>query len=116
MFVCALPSSFETFECGVETRLESIKGITMKLPSLGVVPEKATLKSTTTDVLRLYSRIVDSNCTFTTPRESKPVTLAIYSTPELSEPGFFIKDTACWSKFFNVVNTTITQFSLCYTA
>jgi len=108
--------SFETFECGVETRLSAIKGITMRLPTLGVVPETTTFKSTPTSVLRLYSRVIDANYTFVSPRDEKPVTLALYNTFEFTEPGFYVKDTACWNKFYGVVNTTVTWFSIWYTA
>ena len=111
----------EEIDCEVSTRMSELKGLTMRLPDLAVLSDTVALKSEPINVIRLYSTLAllesSSKWTFIAPRTGKPVTLTLFSTPELGdEQGFLVKDNTCWNKLFSQLNSTIAHFSLFYTA
>jgi len=88
----------QAFECGVEARLDEIKGITVRLPSLNMIPD--VIKTTgqkEVPAVRLFSRVTGTS-TLVNPRTSRDVVLSIYSSPVITEAGWLVKDAKCYER------------------
>jgi len=88
----------QTFECGAEARLDEIKGITVRLPSLNMIPDVIrTTGQKEVPAVRLFSRVTGTS-TLVNPRTSKDVVLSIYSSPVITEAGWLVKDAKCYER------------------
>lgn len=93
----------ENIECEVRAHLEDLKNITIRLPSLNIVPE---IIEKETEVLRLVSRMVESRWTFVHPMTGETVMLSIYPTRKEIIPGFMVKDEKCFRQIRSLVSPT----------
>jgi hypothetical protein len=96
-------SGEQKFDCEVEARLDAVKDITIRLPWLNMLPEVVKQSGSDVHVIRLYSRVTGVS-TFINPKTSKDITLSIYSSPIVQEPGWFVKDVKCYEKIDSVVS------------
>jgi len=89
----------QNIECPAEPRLEAIRNITLRLPSLTFLPE--VIKSSEgkeVSVLRMVSQTTGSRSTLIHPRTNQEVLMSIYSTQSIQEPGFWVRDAKCFDR------------------
>jgi hypothetical protein len=96
-------SGEQKFDCDVEARLNAVNNITVRLPWLNMVPEVVKQSGSDVRVIRLFSR-VHLTSTMINPKTNKDITLSIYSSPVVQEPGWFVKDAKCFEKIDSVVS------------
>ncbi|CAF0906093.1 unnamed protein product [Brachionus calyciflorus] len=92
---CASVSS--SFECQIEERLPGLEQVQVKLTDFEIVPA-----SQTNDVFRIVSRASSGLFTFIQPGTTKQVTLSIFNSDKVTQPGLLVKDSACWSQLQRV--------------
>lgn len=87
----------QDFECAVEARLDEIKGITVRLPSLNMVQDVIRAQGKEVPCIRVLSRVTGTS-TLVNPRTSRDVILSVYSSPSVSEPGWLVRDEQCYRR------------------
>ncbi len=56
------------------------------------------------DILRLVSRTTGSRWTLIHPKTNEEVLMSIYSSPDIAEPGFMVKDNKCMGRIESLVS------------
>ena len=95
---CASVSA--SFECQVEERLTGLENVSIRLADMEIVPVVANKF----DVLRILSRASSGLFSFIQPGSTKQITITMSNSEKVTEPGLFVKDSACWSQFQRVVS------------
>lgn len=89
-----------SFECQVEERLPGLENVNIRLADLEIVP--AVPKQF--DVLKVLSRASSGLFTFIQPGTTKQITVSLFNSDKITEPGLFVKDSTCWSQFQRVIS------------
>ncbi len=100
--------SEQDFECAVEARLDEIRGITVRLPSLNMVQDVIRTQGREVPCIRVLSRVTGTS-TLVNPRTSKDVVLSVYSSPSVSEPGWLVRDEQCFRRIEGIVTRLGTE-------
>jgi len=98
----------QDFECAVEARLDEIKGITVRLPSLNMVQDVIRSQGREVPCVRVLSR-VSGTSTLVNPRTSRDVVLSIFSSPSVTEPGWLVRDEQCFRRIEGLVSRVGTE-------
>ncbi len=103
-------SAEQNIECEAESRLDVIKDITLRLPSLNIMPEMIkTTDGKEASILRILSTTTGSRATLIHPRTNQEIMISMYSSPIIKEPGFWIKDNKCFGRIDAMVSPSGTE-------
>lgn len=100
--------SEQDFECAVEARLDEIKGITVRLPSLNMVQDVIRVQGREVPCVRVLSRVTGTS-TLVNPRTSNNVVLSIFSSPSVTEQGWLVRDEQCYRRIEGLVTRVGTE-------
>ncbi|RNA21233.1 hypothetical protein BpHYR1_028788 [Brachionus plicatilis] len=95
---CASMTS--SFDCQVEERMPKMENIEIRLADMELAPAKPN----NFDVIRILSRASSGLFTFIQPGTTKQVTLSLFNSEKVNQPGLLIKDELCWSQIQHVVS------------
>lgn len=93
-------SMLSSFDCQVEERLPNMGDIEIRLADMEMVP--ATPSSF--DVIKVLSRASSGLFTFIQPGTTKQITLSLFNSEKVNQPGLLIKDETCWAQVQRVVS------------
>ncbi|CAF0787364.1 unnamed protein product [Brachionus calyciflorus] len=85
------------FDCDVTPRLSGFEKLKLKLSDLELVPAE----EGNFNILRLLNP--NSKFTVVEPFNKKQIVLSLFNAEHPSEPGFMIRDSACWSNVESLV-------------
>ena len=90
------------FECTVTPKLTALKGVSVKLSNLTIVPEVA-------DGVKVYRIVswtqdtVPEKWTLVHPVTHENILVSIFSSAKIEGAGLLVDDKECWSKFESVL-------------
>jgi len=98
----------QDFECAVEARLDEIRDITVRLPSLNMIQDVIRAQGKEVPCVRVLSRVTGTS-TMVNPRTSKDVILSVFSSPSVTESGWLVKDEQCFRRIEGLVTRMGTE-------
>lgn len=93
-------SMLSSFDCQVEERMPNMGDIEIRLADMEMVP--ATPNSF--DVIKVLSRASSGLFSFIQPGTTKQITLSLFNSEKVTQPGLLIKDETCWAQVQRVVS------------
>lgn len=95
---CASMTS--SFDCQVEERLPELGNVEIRLADMELVPAMPN----NFDVIKVLSRASSGLFSFIQPGTTKQITLSLFNSEKVNQPGLLVKDATCWSQIQRVVS------------